>query len=149
MQNAFKIIAAFTLVAGMISVCASDQNDAQPEQLTQEEVANLTLVAESIAYGIGTGLASGILAGLFIDSFHTPRFAWETVPLYTYLYSRYRKCTIDEKSLMIDITHVLGFASGHVAGLVAGAVTRAVIEVVLKQLVNELQLKWNAATSSK
>lgn len=69
MKKLFALLTALTI--SIAPAYASDQNDAQPKQLSQEEVANLTLVAESIAHGIGTGLASGIVAGLFIDSYQS------------------------------------------------------------------------------
>jgi cell shape-determining protein MreD len=149
MKKLFIMMAAFTLAASTNPMYAIDQNDAQKEQLSQEEVANLTLLAESVMHGVATGVINGVIIGICRDSYGSiAPFEWTTVPLYTYLYSKYRKSLIDEKSRSVELVHMLGFASGHIAGIATGMILRAVVTVVLEQLAKELQLKWHATTSS-
>lgn len=99
MKKIFVIITLFS-AAGGTSAYAEEQNaPAEEQSITEEEVRNLTIAAEAI----GHGLVSGLVYGICIDPtsysgyHHITAHALSTTPLYTYLYSKYKKGTVDEK----------------------------------------------------
>lgn len=145
MKKLLIMMVSFTLMMSVVSVYASDQSDIQAEQISQEDATNLALIATAIAHGLGSGIATGILIDPQSSYGTISAVTCTTVPLYTYLYSKYKKAAVDEKIWMVEI----GFACGTAAGIAAGIVLRAVITAVLEQSVKELKLRWCAATSAK
>src|SRR5579871_2290427 len=108
MKNLLTIMVTCSLMTSVVPVYASDQSDVQAEQISQEEATNLAIIATAIAHGLGSGIATGILIDPKSSYGTMSAVTCTTVPLYTYLYSKYKKATIDEKTRMVEI----GFACG-------------------------------------
>ncbi len=131
-----KILAIITLciaAGNVMPACAEEQNaPAEKQSLTEEEARNLTIAAEAIGHGLVSGLAYGICIDptSYSGYNHIPAHALSSAPLYTYLYSKYKKGAVDQKWLII----ALSFSLGSITGAVSGVAVRAVVQILLKAI---------------
>lgn len=135
MRKLFIAMMVFTLAISAVPAYSSDQNDVQMEQMSQEEIASLaiiSIVGESFAHGMVSGLLTGVCADL--QHMSLSRDFWSTVPLYTYLYSKYKKISIDERSLLIGVCFWSGILTGQVAGVTLRVAARIIIEQMIAQV---------------